>query len=155
MQSKVKHRTIKIKSQQNHCTIRVSGFLGDDGRVNITYCICTMSNIPLTEKNQTTQTTPVQMQPATKMHNLNSEIEFSITQERLRQARCSFNLALIATALSACISVVGGGLMLSGKVSEGTVTAAGGMAASVRCIQLAKDANDRLDKILPELKDED
>lgn len=82
-------------------------------------------------------------------------VEFNIAQERLRQARCSFNLALIATALSACISLVGGGLMLSGKVPEGSVTAAGGMAASVRCIQLAKDSNDRLDKILPELKDKD
>jgi hypothetical protein len=51
--------------------------------------------------------------------------------------------------------LVGAGLFLSGKVPEGTVTAAGGMAASLRCLQLAKDANDRLDKIFPELKDED
>lgn len=84
----------------------------------------------------------------------NKPIELYIAHERLRQAKYSFNLALIATALSACISLVGAGLLLSGKVPEGTVTAAGGMAASVRCIQLAKDANDRLDKILPELKDE-
>ncbi|MEH2182352.1 TRADD-N-associated membrane domain-containing protein [Nostoc sp.] len=78
-----------------------------------------------------------------------------IIRERVRQARYSFNLALIATGLSACISLVGAGLLLSGKVPEGTVTAAGGMAASVRCTQLAKDTNDRLDKILRELKDED
>lgn len=94
------------------------------------------------------------MQPTPKFLGSNS-VEMSIAQERLRQSRYSFNLALIATALSACISLVGGGLLLSGKVSEGTVTAAGGMAASVQCIQLAKDANDRLDKIFPELKDED
>lgn len=87
--------------------------------------------------------------------NSYSEIELSIAQERLRQAGYSFNLALIATALSAFIGLVGAGLLLSGKVPEGTVTAAGGMAASVRSIQLAKDANDRLDKILHELKDED
>ncbi|MCC5619667.1 hypothetical protein LC605_32480 [Nostoc sp. CHAB 5836] len=85
----------------------------------------------------------------------NKPIELYIAQERLRQARYSFNLALIATALSACISLLGAGLLLSGKVPEASVTAAGGMAASVRCIQLAKDSNDRLDKILPELKDED
>ncbi|MBW4428787.1 TRADD-N-associated membrane domain-containing protein [Nostoc sp.] len=78
-----------------------------------------------------------------------------IIKERVRQARYSFNLALIATALSACISLVGAGLLLSGKVPEGTVTAAGGMAASVRCTRLAKDANDRLDKILCQLKDEE
>ncbi|TBR56409.1 hypothetical protein B4U84_30065 [Westiellopsis prolifica IICB1] len=86
--------------------------------------------------------------------NSYSTIELSIAQERLRQARYSFNLALIATALSACISLVGAGLLLSGKVPEGTVTAAGGMAASVRCIQFAKDTNDRLDKVLAELKDQ-
>jgi hypothetical protein len=114
-----------------------------------------MSSAPLTEKNQTAQANLIQIQPATKMPNTNSEIELSIAQERLRQARYSFNLALVATALSACISLVGAGLLLSGKVPEGTVTAAGGMAASVRCIQLAKDTNDRLDKIFPELKDED
>jgi hypothetical protein len=42
-----------------------------------------------------------------------------------------------------------------GKVSEGAVTATGGMVASVRCIELAKDTNDRLDRILAELKDEE
>lgn len=87
--------------------------------------------------------------------NSHSTIELSIAQERLRQARYSFNLALIATALSACISFVGAGLLLSGKVPEGTVSAAGGTVASVRCIQLAKDTNDRLDKILLELEDGD
>lgn len=81
-------------------------------------------------------------------------IKLSIAQERLRQARYSFNLALITTGLSACISIVGAGLLLSGKVPEGGVIAAGGIAASVRCVQLAKDTNDRLDKILAELEDE-
>lgn len=86
--------------------------------------------------------------------NSHSIIELSIAQERLRQARYSFNVALTATALSAFIGLVGAGLLLLGKVTEGTVTAAGGMAASVRCVQLAKDTNDRLDKILAELDDE-
>ncbi len=82
-------------------------------------------------------------------------IELSIAQERLRQARHSFNLAFVATAVSTFISLTGAGLLLSGKASEGAVTATGGMVASVRCVQLAKDSNDRLDKILAELKDED
>ncbi|MHC5770267.1 MAG: TRADD-N-associated membrane domain-containing protein [Nostoc sp.] len=89
--------------------------------------------------------------PTPKSHSI---IELSIAQERLRQARYSFNIALTATALSACIGLVGAGLLLLGKVTEGTVTAAGGMAASVRCVQLAKDTNDRLDKILAQLDDE-
>jgi hypothetical protein len=45
-------------------------------------------------------------------------------------------------------------LFVNHSVAEGTVITGGGMAASVRCIQLAKDANDRLDKLLAELKDE-
>ncbi|MBD2358577.1 hypothetical protein H6G41_28880 [Tolypothrix sp. FACHB-123] len=83
-----------------------------------------------------------------------STIELSIAQERLRQASYSFNLALIATTVSFFIGLVGAGLILSNKIPEGTVAAAGGLASSVRCIQLAKDANDRLDKILEEIKDE-
>ncbi len=83
-----------------------------------------------------------------------STIELSITQERLRQARYSFNLSLIATTVSFFIGFVGAGLILSNKIPEGTVAAAGGLVSSVRCIQLAKDANDRLDKILAEIKNE-
>ncbi|MBU7584855.1 MAG: hypothetical protein KAF91_18415 [Nostoc sp. TH1S01] len=81
-------------------------------------------------------------------------VEIVIAQERLRQASYSFNLALIVTALSASISLIGAGLLLSGKVTEGTFTAIGGMTASVRCIQFAKEANDRLDKTLADMKDE-
>lgn len=87
--------------------------------------------------------------------NSYSKLELSIAQERLRQARYSFNLALIATGLSACISLIGAGLLLTGKVTEGAVTATGGMAASVQCIQFAKDKNDQLDQLLAEMKDQD
>lgn len=79
-----------------------------------------------------------------------SSIELSITQERLRQSRYSFNLAIVATTVSFFISLVGAGILLSNKVSQGTVIAAVGLVSGVRCTQLAKDANDRLDKILVE-----
>ena len=81
-----------------------------------------------------------------------SNIELSIAQERLRQARYSFNVAMIAVTFSFCISLTGAGLLLSGKVPEGTITSTGGLASGVQCIQFAKDANDRLDKILAESK---
>ncbi|MUG92754.1 hypothetical protein F7734_09950 [Scytonema sp. UIC 10036] len=81
--------------------------------------------------------------PPSSEPNLNQEI----TKERLRQARQSFNLALVATAMSTLIGLVGASLLLTEKANEGAVTAASGMVASVRCAQLAKDANDRLDKI--------
>jgi hypothetical protein len=83
-----------------------------------------------------------------------STIELSIATERLRQARYSFNIALSATTASFLLSLVGAGLLLSNKISEGTLIAAGGLVSSVRCIQLAKDANQRLDKIFTELNDE-
>ena len=82
-----------------------------------------------------------------------SNIEISITQERLRQARYSFNVALTATSVLACIGFIGAGLLLLGKVSEGTVTALGGAVSCAGCLRLAKDANDRLDKIAQEIMD--
>jgi hypothetical protein len=81
-----------------------------------------------------------------------SPIERIILQERLRQARYSFNLALIATGVSACVGLFGAGLLLSGKLPEGTVTAASGVASSAYCVWFAKDANDRLDKIAGEFE---
>ncbi len=77
-----------------------------------------------------------------------------IAQERLRQARYSFNLALTTTALSFCISLVGAGLLLSGKVPSGAITSAMGLVSSVQYFCFSQDANDRLDKILDELEDE-
>jgi hypothetical protein len=88
------------------------------------------------------------MSYTSKKPNPQSMLELSITQEPLRQARYSFNLALVTTAISTFISLVGAGILLTEKTNEGAVTAASGMLASVRCVQLAKDANDRLDKIL-------
>ncbi|AFY57611.1 hypothetical protein Riv7116_5216 [Rivularia sp. PCC 7116] len=82
-----------------------------------------------------------------------SSIELSITQERLRQSRYSFNLAIVATTVTFFISLVGAGIFLSNKVPQGTVITAVGLVSGVRCTQLAKDANDRLDKILVEEKE--
>lgn len=85
--------------------------------------------------------------------DLFAQMELRIATERLRQARYSFNLALITTGVSACIGLAGAGLLLSGKLPEGTITAAGGLASSACCIGFAKDTNDRLDKLLEELSD--
>jgi hypothetical protein len=84
-----------------------------------------------------------------------SPIEQDIAQERIRQARNASNLALISTAIATGISLLGATLLLIGKVPEGTVTTAGGLATSIHCIRLAKDANDRLDKLLTELNESD
>jgi hypothetical protein len=44
--------------------------------------------------------------------------------------------------------------LFTGKVPEGTVTTASGLATSIHCVRLAKDANDRLDKLLAELNED-
>lgn len=77
-------------------------------------------------------------------------IEQSFIQERLRQARLSFNLALVLTATSGIVGMAGVVLLLSGKIPEGTITTGGGLASnivSMCCLKLTKDANDRLDRI--------
>lgn len=82
----------------------------------------------------------------------------SIHQERLRQARVSFNLAFGFTAASAFISFVGVLMLFSGNVSAGTVTTVGSVTAgtvSASCLRLAKDANDRLDETAKALDDEE
>ncbi len=89
----------------------------------------------------------VDLQENPNQPNTNSAVKMNIAQERLRQARLSFNLALVATAMSTFISLTGAALLLTERANEGAVTAAAGMAASIRCVQLAKDANDRLDRI--------
>jgi hypothetical protein len=76
-----------------------------------------------------------------------------IYRERLRQARLSFDLSLVITAVSAFVSVVGAVQLLIGHISGGSFTAAAGVSASVFCFRFAKDANDRLDKIASELPD--
>jgi hypothetical protein len=81
-----------------------------------------------------------------------------IITERLRQARLSFNLALLLTTVSTVISLVGVGFLFSGKISEGAITTAGGLTSklvSVRFLKLIKEANDRLDKMAKDFKDED
>ncbi len=90
--------------------------------------------------------------------NLDMISSNSIHQERLRQARVSFNLAFGLTAASGLISFVGVLLLFSGSVSAGTVTTVGAITAgtvSASCLRLAKDANERLNETAKALKDEE
>ena len=91
--------------------------------------------------------------------NLTStRMEQLVIKERLRQAKLSFNIALVLTVISAIISVTCVGILLSGKTSEGTATTAGGLAAkivSVGLLKMTKDSNERLDKIATDFQDDD
>ncbi|MBD2180150.1 hypothetical protein H6S82_05655 [Planktothrix sp. FACHB-1355] len=87
-----------------------------------------------------------------------TNFDLYILQERLRQARLSFNLALGLIAISTTISIFGIGLLLKGQISQVTATTAGGLAAnvvSVCVLKLTRDANDRLDKMAKELMDKE
>jgi len=70
-----------------------------------------------------------------------------VRQERIRQARLSFNLAFVTTAIGVLISLAGFVLLSTGKPHAGTVTTAGGTTIITCCYKFAKDANDRLDKL--------
>jgi hypothetical protein len=85
----------------------------------------------------------------------NSEVDLNqeITLEALRQARHSFNLAqqsfqamLVMTIVSGVASLMGAGLLLTGKVTEGSVTTAAGLVSGVSFLQFTKEASDRLEK---------
>jgi hypothetical protein len=78
-------------------------------------------------------------------------IEIAVIQERLRQARYSFNIALISSTAFAVISLLGTAIVLLKVEAAGAVVASTGMAGCVGCMRLAKDANDRLDKIIDEV----
>jgi hypothetical protein len=73
-------------------------------------------------------------------------IALQVQQERLRQARHSFNLSLVVLATAAIFGFAGIGLLLAGKTTESSVAAAGSLMSSFcgLSLKLAKDAGDRL-----------
>ncbi len=78
-----------------------------------------------------------------------------ICQERIRQACWGFNLAVGFVATSSAITLFGFILFLAGQTSKGAYMAAGGLSSTAVggcCIQLSRDANDRLDKLARELE---
>lgn len=80
--------------------------------------------------------------------NITSQ-KISTYQEHLRQARWSFNLAMGFVGLTAGLTLSGYVLFVMGYISQGSFMAASGIAASPiagRCVQLARETNDRLDK---------
>ena len=85
----------------------------------------------------------------------NFDAETSYVQERIRQAKLSFNLLLGATIVSGIVSLTGVGLLMFNQLSEGTVTTAVGLASNITFVKLARDANNRLDEAIREAEEED
>jgi hypothetical protein len=104
----------------------------------------------------------------TEIANLEKERELLhyVVHERVRQTKLSanqaywsFSVAIVMTTASALIGLLGASLVLLDKASEGSVTAAVGLASSVYSYQLSKEAaerqkqaNIRLDQMLIELQ---
>jgi hypothetical protein len=80
--------------------------------------------------------------------------ENNIVNERLRQARWSFDLALICIVLCVSTSVSGLWLLYKGKITEGFAASASGVIPISKCVKFAREANDRLDRLKNEDEDE-
>lgn len=92
---------------------------------------------------------------------INSVFTEGIRQSRIsaNQAHLSFSVAIAVSAVSAIIGLAGAGLLILGKASEGSVTAAAGLASSVYSYQVSKDAlerqrqaNQRLDQMIFDIR---
>lgn len=92
---------------------------------------------------------------------LDRVISEGISQSRQSayQAHWSFLTSMVLSTASAAIGLSGAALLLSGHASEGSVTAAVGLASGVYSHQLSKDAadrqrqaNERLDSMLQKLQ---
>lgn len=80
----------------------------------------------------------------------NSQIELQYAQERIRQARWGFNLSVGFVGVSAIATLTGIILLLTGHLSQGGYATLGGLTSTAvghRCMQLSREANDRLDRI--------
>jgi hypothetical protein len=75
-------------------------------------------------------------------------LEAAILTERLRQARYSFNMAIVNLTICGIAELCSLGLVLNGKIPEGSIVSAGAVAPITVFIQLVKDSNRRLDEIL-------
>ena len=70
-------------------------------------------------------------------------------EERLRQARLSFNTFLGLSVVTGFVSLLGIALLMVGKVQPGVITTTGGISSnivSVRLLKLTKESNARLDE---------
>ena len=86
------------------------------------------------------------------------EMKRDVMQERMRQAKFSFNVTIGLKIVNAVISILVIVLLFSGKVTEGSVATAGGLTlniVSARLLKFTKETNDRLDRLAKEFKDDD
>jgi hypothetical protein len=87
-----------------------------------------------------------------------NNIAFHWFQERSRQAKLSFNVAVGLAGATAILSFTFAVSVCTGKISQATAAAGLGLtsgAVSVYCFKLSDDANKRLDEAAKELLDDE
>ena len=62
-------------------------------------------------------------------------------------------MALGVTGASALITLLGVGLLYTNRVSEATLTASGGVLATITSVQFAKQSKEELQEIMEQLSD--
>jgi hypothetical protein len=73
-----------------------------------------------------------------------------ILQERVRQAKWGFNVSVGFVLTNLGITTIGIALLMTGRIDQGAYMTLGGLSSTLagrRCLQLSRDANDRLDCI--------
>jgi len=80
------------------------------------------------------------------------KITLDVFYEHLRQAQQTFNLSIVAVTASLSISVIGAGLLVSRKAPDGSITTFTGLILTTLCAQIAKESNDKLEKLRADLK---
>jgi hypothetical protein len=87
--------------------------------------------------------------------SLSPKFENRVAEERLRQVRQSFNLAI--GCITACVATTffGIGLVYTGKFGIGVVTGVAGAAPITHCVRFYREASDRLDELMDESDDDD
>ncbi|WP_016951021.1 hypothetical protein [Anabaena sp. PCC 7108] len=81
------------------------------------------------------------------------QMQEKIIAEFIRQTQLTFNLALGVSTASAIITLLGVGLLYIDKIPEASLTAGGGIMASIGSVQFAKETREELEEILQSLDD--
>ncbi|WP_445630766.1 TRADD-N-associated membrane domain-containing protein [Nostoc sp. DSM 114167] len=103
-------------------------------------------------RKQASNNTDIEVSTTDPTSSYEATSKLDVMKERLRQAQLSFNVALVMSAMCGLFSLFGIALSVSGNFPDGSITAIEGLLSSVPWLRLAKDANDRLDRLNAEEK---
>ncbi|NER33864.1 MAG: hypothetical protein F6J93_07415 [Oscillatoria sp. SIO1A7] len=89
-------------------------------------------------------------QPKPEPENQKEDFPRLVCEEQMRQAKIAFNLAVVAMSFNIATSAFGLGLLLAGRVSEGTASTASGMIPITAALGLAVRADNALERAAKE-----